>query len=1081
MGDPSLLARWSLLACRLAYWQQLPVVGYSELLCLREGQPYQLEAGGTQQQQQEAPAVEVSLQEDGRLAAASSPQLQHPQSGEHIQLPLPLDSAASLSADRLLLQAAASSAAVQLAAVQAVLQRAGRLAPAGNHAELLLLGAASPAAGTAGVAAQAPPPTSPLLQLWSGGSLQLSLTVQLRSGRLLLAAGSALLESEQGPSAAAAVAAAQQQLDAAQREALTQPLPPGSSRGMLGAALAAEALGRLSLQLSMRQRMDAAAADASACGLRRATLPARLLQQHLRQVALLVEPPTPNTLTLALPAFLPPPDMQQWARQQQQQPGSGGAGAAGIDGGATRCFLLIDFGEAAAAGGTNGNAERRGAPPRLLLAVCSCTGRGTVTRVLQLSELPQELLLQAQQAAEGAGGALAGNAPASRKRRADDAAADGEGEQPAPAPATRGGGGGRLGLASLSSWCRRQASWAALRAQMLLLPVQYAEELALAPAAQQQPAQAQQLQPPPQQQQVIRLPKAPVLGELESWAAAHLAAQHGGSNARAPPPARRPVATMQLEAGEAEAGAGRWRVDIASAYFGHLEQLLRRQGIALAPPQPDAAHIAAHSGGLTMHYSLQKGKRERTFEQRRRQQQQQRSSAGIDGACRGMRRHRCRLPAASVPCCHPGRTVAALLHLPLRPAGHSVLTGVTDMVRVGMLHLCLTRLAGCMAVNPLAAAAQALAAAAAAGPPPAGAAAAGGANGGLAAPGGGVGLLGSMDFLASGGMDLLAGAKEPGNGGLPNGVAAPGGQGPAGPASGGEAAEGLVWPLPGCGSVRLQAAGLTHVELLVAPPPAPKGQLGAAAQPPPPPVRVTVTWADTLAGAPRAAGGGGGGLMQHIRCGVACEPPLPPPVTAALAQQLEAGRADLFLDALCLAAHSAAAAAAQLTPQAQRAAGLLPGAVKLLGAGGEATSSVEGAAGGAHSSALRLRAQVQHGEHAATLCLSFHAVGYTLLQLQPAQTHAANAAAASWMPAMWQRLSQRVPSFAPLDAGGLAPTAADGGGSSAQQAAAGEAPQKRLVRQAWVHRDGLAAVLAEILHAVGAPAAAAPADGTALA
>ena len=600
---------------RFAYWQQVPCVSYAELQCLREGRPYQAEtataagaaaagpgpgsaAGASAQQQQQqqqqqaaapqeqqAPAVDVELQGDGGLAASSSPQLRHALTGKEVQLALPLDSAASLDADRLLLTAAAHSAAAQLAAVQAEAQRGGRLAAAGNHAELSVPAVAASGAG--------PLPASPQLLLWSGGSLQLSLSVQLRAGRLLLLAGPALLESEQSGEAAAAVAAAQQQLDAAQRDATTQPLPAGCTRGMLAARLAGDVLTRLSVQLSMRRRMDAAAAAAAACGLRRTALPPQLLDQHFREAPPLLAPLSRNTLTLALPAFPPPHDMQRWARQQQQRQRQG----VPVGSGAVRCFLLVDYGEpgaaaAAAAAGREGGgaagsdaaaAELGGAAEqeaaRMLLAVCACTSRGTVTRVLQLAPVP----LQVAAAVQPPRGAAA----ASRKRRASDAAAEGALREQ---QAVGGSDGEHVALEAAAAWCRRQAGWEALRAQLLLLPVQHAEELPLATL-------------PQQQQQVIRLPSAPVLARLEAWAAGQLAAA-GGDGATVGAPKPRPAAVLQLEGG----GGGAWRVDLASAYFARLPALLAQQGVLLAAPAPDAQHMAAHAAGLSLRYSLAAGK-----------------------------------------------------------------------------------------------------------------------------------------------------------------------------------------------------------------------------------------------------------------------------------------------------------------------------------------------------------------------------------------------------------------------------------------------------------------------------------------
>lgn len=208
-----------------------------------------------------------------------------------------------------------------------------------------------------------------------------------------------------------------------------------------------------------------------------------------------------------------------------------------------------------------------------------------------------------------------------------------------------------------------------------------------------------------------------------------------------------------------------------------------------------------------------------------------------------------------------------------------------------------------------------------------------------------------------------------------------------------------------------------------------------------------------------AGGGGGGGSLRHIRCRVVSDPELPEPVLAALAQELEAGRLDLFLDSLCLAGHAAAAAARQLAPEAQRAAGLLPGALRLLGTTGPAAGPA--AAG---SSALRLRARLQQGGRAAGLCLAFHAGGYTLLQLAPAQGATAAAASSIWLPPLWDRLTKGVPTFTAVEAA-PPPGQPPGEPSRLQQHAAQQ------LRQAWVHHSGLAEALAQVMRAVAATAA----------
>lgn len=268
---------------------------------------------------------------------------------------------------------------------------------------------------------------------------------------------------------------------------------------------------------------------------------------------------------------------------------------------------------------------------------------------------------------------------------------------------------------------------------------------------------------------------------------------------------------------------------------------------------------------------------------------------------------------------------------------------------------------------------------------------------------------------------------------------------------------GLVWPLPGCGSVRLAEAGLTHLVLLVAPPPLPEGQQQHQEQSAP--LRVTVCWTSSLGAAGQqqqqptaeasSPSSSGGGSLGHVRCRVSTEPQLPEPTAVALAQQLGAGRADLFLDGLCLTAHSAATAAQQLAPEAQRSAGLLPRALRLLPVG----------SGG--SSTLRLRGRIQQGDRSVALALGFHAAGYTLLQLQP--TPSGSAAAAAWLPQLWQRLQQQVPSFAAVEA---APAAGPAAANGQQQHAAAE---KQQLWQAWVHTQGLGQALAALLQAVAAP------------
>jgi len=217
-------------------------------------------------------------------------------------------------------------------------------------------------------------------------------------------------------------------------------------------------------------------------------------------------------------------------------------------------------------------------------------------------------------------------------------------------------------------------------------------------------------------------------------------------------------------------------------------------------------------------------------------------------------------------------------------------------------------------------------------------------------------------------------------------------------------AVGPTFAVAGCSSVALAALSWTAATFVVSPP-AP-GEQGNAS------VQLTVQWAvdggasSSSTGA-RSTGAEAPGLLdlgQSLSCAVAAEPALPAWVATALAAFLDAGQEQAFLDAASIVAVPAAALQrCALEEEAQRAAGLPPGAVVLghSGVGGEK----EGAREKDYSCTLLL----SRGDRSARLGIEFtRSGGGVLLRLQPPR--ASGVDAEGWAPRAWERV-RALPGF----------------------------------------------------------------------
>ena len=289
----------------------------------------------------------------------------------------------------------------------------------------------------------------------------------------------------------------------------------------------------------------------------------------------------------------------------------------------------------------------------------------------------------------------------------------------------------------------------------------------------------------------------------------------------------------------------------------------------------------------------------------------------------------------------------------------------------------------------------------------------------------------------------------------------------------------MSYVLPGCGGVALAEIGVAHLVLVVSPPPSSGDVLSAA---PVPPLRITMRWVGRYADdAPQAtvaltASSNGNTTPQQQKqkqqqqqqqqqqrtrrrdelvCSLSSEPPLPATITAVLAARLDEGNERAFLDGCCTAGHTAAAVQAHLlSSEAQRSAGLLPGALMLEDIADQPDVPPR-AVGQQHSGsgvaqqpapAYALCCRLQQDGRALRLRLQFAEAGYVLMRLMPLAA-LATATLPPWLNALWERLLQLPGTKAVQVAGG-----AGGGGKNS--------------RTAWVNWETLSGALSAVLLAV---------------
>jgi hypothetical protein len=541
--------------CRMTFWPQVPLLSYSELQALRAGEPAAAAAAAAAAGQPAPPApppppaVDIFLADDGGLRCAASPPLIDPGTGRGLELSL-FDPGGELSAERVLLAAAARAAALQLAGAQAALRRGGRL-PAGWAAELVTPPEGDPSPGS----------NPPALQLLCEGEPALALALALRTGRPTLSLGPAL--EEDGEEAAAAfralVQAAQARLEGALAEAAAQALPPGRTRATLAAAAVADALAAVALELGAERRIGALAARAAGAGLARGRLPRGALAAL--RAARRVDPA--STLVLAAPAFPPPRDAPPDLPVGQR--------------GSLRCFLLVDVAATAAGAGA----------PRLLLAVCSATPRGVVTGLRAVLPVPSEAVSGSSSAATPA---PAGKPRGKRKRRSDGS--DGGEDAAAAAAAEAGVDLERLEWGSLAAWARRAAAEQQLKAQLAAAGAEFEIELGLAPE---------------RPRCVLRLRSVPdALADLER----EVRSEEGGAKGDGIGAAAPAAAALQLDdaaAGGAERGA--WTARLPGSALAALPGAYAARGVAAGGLAGGGRFVVGADGGLELRGELARGEK----------------------------------------------------------------------------------------------------------------------------------------------------------------------------------------------------------------------------------------------------------------------------------------------------------------------------------------------------------------------------------------------------------------------------------------------------------------------------------------
>ncbi|KAK9903582.1 hypothetical protein WJX75_009266 [Coccomyxa subellipsoidea] len=358
------------LGIRICYWLSVPTVTPVDLKRLQQPESAPPPQRSTQQPQQHTPpSVEIGVAKSGEPSIVACPELVHamhsagvPDSGSQVTLNIDL---ASLATEKVLLRAAQANAAIQLAAIEALLRRSGNL-QANNGAIALLAPAAD------GVASGALP--SPVLELSCDREPLISVSVQLRTGRLLLHggdSGGAGLGQEFAP----LLRQEEDRLAALQEEALKQ--TPAEGLGTVGAAAAdrlARSLESLWLNLSVRSRYAQLLSTAQSLCLYKAQIPAALLKAYAASTPL-ARVPAKNVIFMAFPPVPPLPAAQpgfEGASRQDRLDSLLGKGGAGV-----QLYLQAEM--------------CRGLQWRYSLVIAGCDAQNMPVKVLHVSPVPVDV------------------------------------------------------------------------------------------------------------------------------------------------------------------------------------------------------------------------------------------------------------------------------------------------------------------------------------------------------------------------------------------------------------------------------------------------------------------------------------------------------------------------------------------------------------------------------------------------------------------------------------------------------------------------------------------------------------------
>ncbi|EIE23245.1 hypothetical protein COCSUDRAFT_63601 [Coccomyxa subellipsoidea C-169] len=602
------------LGIRICYWLNVPTVTPEDLRRLQQPESAPPLPKPTQQPQQHTPpAIEIGVAKSGEPSIVARPELVHVihsvavrAAGAAVALSMDL---ASLDAEQVLLRAAQANAAIQLAAIEALLQRSGNL-QANNGAIALQPPAAD------GVASGALP--SPVLELSCDGEPLLSVSVQLRTGLLLLHSGdggSGGFFSNLGQELAPLLRQEGERLAALQAEALKQ--VPAEGLGTVGAAAAdrlARSIESLWLNLSVRSRYSQLLSAAQSLGLHRAQIPPALLKAYAASNPL-ARLPAKNVLVLAFPPAPPmpsPPDTLAGAEGASRQDrllrllGKGGAGV--------QLYLQAEM--------------CRGLQWRYGLVFASCDARNTPVKVLQVLQVPVDLDLRPASGGQASIGAA--QVGSTDKRSADNATSDAQtpsGQQPEQATA-RGGeenarenghveADGAAGtdardqaqwglrhaaeLGEVVRWCAPRIAWELLRLQLKVLGISYTEEVCLA----ELPAAACALMANGQVPLKAKTSAATAAsGALQKCLRLHglhslklLDHTNGVSG---------PTGVLLRVFPDLQLGQSAWSVTVQSAYFGGLPASCAACSVQ-ADADCGAQHISQTMHGLTLAYSFATG------------------------------------------------------------------------------------------------------------------------------------------------------------------------------------------------------------------------------------------------------------------------------------------------------------------------------------------------------------------------------------------------------------------------------------------------------------------------------------------